>query len=161
MKKKIISHTLLSLTLLLLSGCTEQSKTEFKGLTYGFKEPSNFPFEVNSVSTTIDAEQVDYLHQFVFHYRNNETTQQINYILSKVLEEPKANHVSKDGKKEYKLNNGILAFYEEDSTSQSLWWETKDGFLARYIYYIDGNTRNLDLYRLEIEALVDLANQVQ
>ncbi|MGG3799607.1 hypothetical protein [Metabacillus fastidiosus] len=104
------------------------------------------------------------MHQFVFHYRNKETTQQINYILSKVLKEPKDNEVLKDGKKEYKLNNGIAAFYEEDSKAQSLWWENEDGFLARYTYYInyiDGNTRDLGEYKLEIRELIDLANQVQ
>ncbi|MED4456117.1 hypothetical protein [Metabacillus fastidiosus] len=161
MKRKITFCMLLSLTFLLLSACKSENKPEFNRLMYDFKEPTSFPFEVNDVATTIDIAQVDYMHQFVFHYRNKETTQQINYILSKVLEEPKDNEVLKDGKKEYRLNNGVAVFYEEDSTSQSLWWKNEDGFLARYIYYIDGNTRDLGEYKLEIRELVDLANQVQ
>ncbi|MGG3889726.1 hypothetical protein [Metabacillus fastidiosus] len=120
MKRKITFCMLLSLTFLLLSACKSENKPEFNDLMYEFKEPESFPFEVNDVATTIDIAQVDYMHQFVFHYRNKETTQQINYILSKVLKEPKDNEVLKDGKKEYKLNNGVAAFYEEDSKSQSL-----------------------------------------
>jgi hypothetical protein len=132
---------------------------ELQPIMYEFKEPTKFPFEVNDVSTNIDLEVPEYLHQFIFHYRNSKTTQQINYILSKVLEEPEK--TPKDNVTEYKLKNGVLAYYEEDQTSQSLWWETENGFLARFVYFTNGNTTELGDYKLEIEELVELANEVQ
>jgi hypothetical protein len=143
-----------------LSGCINISKDEeLQPIMYEFKEPTKFPFEVNDVSTNIDLEVPEYLHQFIFHYRNSKTTQQINYILSKVLEEPEK--APKDNVTEYKLINGVLAYYEEDQTSQSLWWETENGFLARFVYFTNGNTTELGDYKLEIEELVELANEVQ
>jgi hypothetical protein len=110
-----------------LSGCINITKDEeLQPIMYEFKEPTKFPFEVNDVSTNIDLEVPEYLHQFIFHYRNSKTTQQINYILSKILEEPKK--APKDNVTEYKLKNGVLAYYEEDQTSQSLWWENGERF---------------------------------
>jgi hypothetical protein len=145
---------------LYLSGCINNSKdVELQPIMYEFKEPTKFPFEVNDVSTNIDLEVPEYLHQFIFHYRNTKTTQQINYILSKVLEEPEK--VPNDNVTEYKLKNGVLAYYEEGQTSQSLWWETEKGFLARFVYFTNGNTTELGDYKLEIEELVELANEVQ
>lgn len=43
---------------------------------------------MDEVSTGIDIEGPQYLHQFIFIYRNKKTTQEIAYILSKVLKEP-------------------------------------------------------------------------
>jgi hypothetical protein len=142
-----------------LNACSMNSEQKVEPIMYEFKEPTQFPFEVNDVSTDIDLEVPDYLHQFIFHYRNTETTQQINYILSKVLEKPEK--VPNDNVTEYKLKNGVLAYYEEDETSQSLWWETEDGFLARYIYFTNGNTTELGDYKLAIDELINLANEVQ
>ena len=77
---------------------------------------------------------------------------------------PSDNKISEDKKseyKEYKLKNGLSAYYEEDSTSQTLWWEREDGFLARFVYFINVNDMALDEYQIEAEELVQLANQVQ
>jgi len=142
-----------------LTACNKNPEQKVEPIMYNFKEPAQFPFEVNDVSTRIDLETPDSLHQFIFQYHNTETTQQINYILSKILENPEK--VSRDNRTEYTLTNGVLAFYEEDETSQSLWWETEDGFLARYIYYTNGNTTELGDYKLELDALLSLANEVQ
>ena len=142
-----------------LNACNHDSEQKVEPIRYEFKEPTQFPFEVNDVSTNIDLEAPDFLHQFIFHYRNIETTQQINYILSKVLEKPE--NAPNDNMTEYVLKNGVLAFYGEDETYQSLWWETEDGFLARYIYFINGNTTELGEYKLEVDELIKLANEVQ
>ncbi|NME07125.1 hypothetical protein [Psychrobacillus sp. BL-248-WT-3] len=157
MKIKLL--ILLCSAFVFLNACNQNPELKVDTIRYEFKEPTQFPFEVNDVSTNIDLEAPDFLHQFIFHYRNIETTQQINYILSKVLEKPEK--VSNDNMTEYKLENGVLAFYEEGETSQSLWWETEDGFLARYIYFINGNTTELGEYKLEIDELIKLANEVQ
>lgn len=101
-----------------------------------------------------------YLHQFVYHYLNQATTQQINYILSKVPSEPEKYELTKETEV-YKLENGLPVYYEEDSTSQSLWWEREDGFLARYVYFVNGNSSELVVYKLKVDDLVNLANQVQ
>jgi hypothetical protein len=166
MNKKIIIYSLLCLILLLLSACSEENNNSMdevinNEIDYSFKEPINFPFTVTDIDTTIDIGPIDYLHQFVFHYRNDESTQQINYILSKIITEPKDNEVSIDEKTEYKLENGLSVYYEEDSTSQSLWWENDDGFLARFVYYINRHQSELGKYKLEVKELLELANQVQ
>ncbi|WLD94489.1 hypothetical protein [Alkalihalobacillus sp. AL-G] len=162
MKSKYI---LCFVVFVLLSACNETSnndvKQNIKSIQYEFKEPTNFPFEVNDVSTSIDIGPVDYLHQFIFYYRNKESTQQIKYILSKILNEPKENDFSREDKTEYKLKNGISAYYEENERNQSIWWKNDDGTVGRFVYYINGNSRDLGEYKLEAEELVELANQVQ
>lgn len=150
--------------LLLLSGCISDNKVDYqnnnKAIQYSFKEPRSFPFIVNEVSTDIDIEDPKYLHQFVFHYRNNKSNQEIRYILSKVLDKPEKID-SKKGLKKFKLKNGLIAFYEEDATTQTIWWEKEDGFLARITYGINGNTIELKENKLMPEAFVNLANEVQ
>jgi hypothetical protein len=163
MRKKL-GCCILLLVIMLMSACSGVNNDEINNdvsILYNFKEPTTFPFEVNEVSSEIDIQNRDYLHQFIFHYYNEETTQQIRYIVSKVLDEPEDNKVSESLGTEYKLENGLPAYYEEDSTSQSLWWENEDGFLARYVYYVDGNQSELGGYKLEVYELLDLANQVQ
>lgn len=145
----------------LISGCSGNSATleRNKSMLYDFNEPFKFPFEVNEVRTEIAIDNPDALQQFVFHYKNNQTTQEIRYILSKVIEQPEK--VSGQDKQIVKLVNGKQAFYDEDETSQSIWWEGENGFLARFIYYINGNIEHLDDNKLEISELIELANQVQ
>ena len=157
MKIKLL--LLLCFAFVFLNACNQDPEQKVAPIRYEFKEPTQFPFEINDVSTSIDLEAPDFLHQFIFYYRNTETTQQIKYILSKVLEKPE--NAPNDNMTEYKLENGVLAFYEEDETSQALWWETEDGFLARYIYFINGNTSELGEYKLEVDELIKLANEVQ
>ncbi|KRE70837.1 hypothetical protein [Paenibacillus sp. Soil750] len=157
---KNISFAIL-LVFLLMCGCSGNSAlTErSKSMIYDFKEPFRFPFEVNEVRTEIAIDNPDVLQQFVFHYKNNQTTQEIRYILSKVIDQPEK--VSEKGKQIVKLENGKQAFYEIDETSQSIWWEGKNGFLARFVYDINGNSEQLDDNKLEVSKLLDLANQVQ
>ncbi|WP_138420917.1 hypothetical protein [Aquibacillus sediminis] len=162
--KNNISHVLLFITILLLSACNspnDEVENKIGPIMYEFQEPTKFPFEVNDVSTEIDIQNPDYLHQFIFYYYNEETTQQVKYILSKELEEPKDNEVSIYNKTEFTLTNGKSAYYEENTTSQSLWWESENGFLARFVYFTNGNRSELGEYKLEAEELVELANQVQ
>ena len=161
MNKRILIFTILCIVFSIVSACGVNTDT--KHIAYNFKEPSKFPFEVDEVTTEIDIKDVDNWYQFIFYYRNTETTQQLDYILSKV-NVPSDNKISEDEKseyKEYKLENGLPAYYEEDSTSQALWWEREDGFLARFVYFINVNDIALDEYKLEAEELVQLANQVQ
>ena len=161
MHKRILIFTLLCFVFSIVSACSDNTDT--KQIALNFKEPSKFPFEVDEVATEIDIKDVDNWYQFIFYYRNTETTQQINYILSKV-NIPSDNKISKDEKskyKEYQLANGLPAYYEEDSTSRILWWEREDGFLARFVYFINGNTIALGENKLEVEELIQLANQVQ
>ena len=161
MNKRILIFTILCIVFSIVSACGVNTDTKY--IAYNFKEPSKFPFEVDEVTTEIDIKDVDNWYQFIFYYRNTETTQQLNYILSKV-NVPSDNKISEDEKseyKEYKLENGLPAYYEEDSTSQALWWEREDGFLTRFVYFINVNDIALDEYKLEAEELVQLANQVQ
>jgi hypothetical protein len=37
----------------------------------------------------------------------------------------------------------------------------ENDFLARFVYFTNGNTTELGDYKLEIEELVELANEVQ
>lgn len=147
--------------LFLISGCSgDSSQVKDRSMIYDFNEPYRFPFEVNQVSTEIAIDNPDALQQFIFHYKNKQTTQEIRYILSKVIDQPEK--ISQQGKQVFKLKNGILAYYEEDETSQLIWWEGDNGFLARFVYYIDGNMEQLDeKNNLKVSDLVDLANQVQ
>ncbi|MGP4072038.1 hypothetical protein ACTWQB_05735 [Piscibacillus sp. B03] len=161
MKNRVkITFVLMSLCFLLLGACNNQNtKGEVDSIHYNFKEPISFPFEVNEISSEIDIQRVDYLHQFIFTYYNSKSTQQINYILSKVLDETE--DVDTEGKIEVNLDNGKVAYYEESSTSQKLWWKREDGFIARFIYFIDKNTSPLGEFKLEKDEPIKLANQVQ
>ncbi|MET3209548.1 UNVERIFIED_CONTAM: hypothetical protein ABIC26_002495 [Paenibacillus sp. PvR008] len=58
------------------------------------------------------------------------------------------------------LENGRQAYYHEE-TSQSLWWESENGFLARFVYYIQDNSVNLDDKKLDKNELIKLADRVQ
>jgi hypothetical protein len=162
MKNKSYTYILIIVVVLLLSACsTDKAEVNTSPKRYNFKEPNSFPFEITEVSTEIDMEVPDHLHQVIFNYSNEDTTQQIKYIVSKVIEEPGDNKVSESFGTKYTLENGLLAYYEEDSTSQSLWWENEDGFLARYVYFVNGNTSELGDYKLEVSNLLEIANQVQ
>ncbi|WP_147287391.1 hypothetical protein [Exiguobacterium aurantiacum] len=97
----------------------------------------------------------------MFHYVNEETTQELSYIVDKVIDEPNdVADLSLYGE-QYILADETSAFFDEtESTSQALWWQNKDGFTARIIYYIDGNTVELDdESRLSVQQLINLANQ--
>ncbi|ULO05539.1 hypothetical protein H1230_20980 [Paenibacillus sp. 19GGS1-52] len=103
--------------LILMSGCSGSHQTE-KGITtmlYNFKEPSKFPFEVNEVHTEVSVDNIDVLQQFVFHYKNKQTTHEIRYILSKVMDKPE--ELSEVGIPTLELVNGKPAYYEEDESS--------------------------------------------
>ncbi|MDQ0092077.1 hypothetical protein J2T12_005521 [Paenibacillus anaericanus] len=145
----------------LISGCSSSNPTEerSKSMLYDFNEPYRFPFEVNEVRTEIAIDNPDVLQQYIFHYKNKQTTQELRYILSKVIDEPEK--ISLQGKQPIELENGKQAYYEEDETSQSIWWESEKGFLARFVYYINGNLNQLNNYKLDESDLIDLANQVQ
>ncbi|MFE8701543.1 hypothetical protein ACFYKX_13140 [Cytobacillus sp. FJAT-54145] len=152
---------LLGFILLLLSACSSEEK-QLEPIAYEFKEPTTFPFEVNEAFSEIDLEVPDHLHQFIYYYRNTETSQELKYILSKVLDEEQPSELEDIVKdmSEYKLDNGITVYYGENDTAQELWWE-QDGFMARFIYFIKGNTDQLGEYKLEVEEFLKLANQVQ
>lgn len=79
--------------------------------------------------------------------------------MSKVIDEPEK--ISEQGKEPFELEYGKQAYYEEDETSQSIWWESENGFLARFVYYMNGNLDKLGKYNLDESDLIDLANQVQ
>jgi hypothetical protein len=150
----------LFILIFIMSGCSGSNadNNRSKSINYDFKEPFRFPFEVNDVRTEVEV-YPDSLHQFIFHYKNKETTQEVKYILSIVIDEHET--VSEQNKQVVNLENGKLAFYEEDETTQSIWWEGEDGFLARFVYYINGNSTPLNDIKLEISELIELANQVQ
>ena len=145
----------------LISGCSGGTHidTRSKSMLYEFTEPFRFPFEVNDVRTEIAIENPDLLQQYVFHYKNKQTKQEIKYILSKVIDKPE--EISKQGKQLVKLKNGEQAYYEEDETSQLIWWDGENGFLARFVYYINGNREQLGSNKLAQSDLIDLINQVQ
>ncbi|EDL65307.1 hypothetical protein BSG1_10063 [Bacillus sp. SG-1] len=149
------------ISVLLLSACGDKSEVDNVPAIYEFKEPNDFPFEITEVSTEIDLEVPNHLHQFIFYYSNEDTSQQLKYIVSKVLEEPEDNKATKDLGTEYTLENGLPAYYDERPGKQSLWWENADGFLARYVYFANDNTSEFGDNKLEVEDLLDLANQVQ
>lgn len=157
---KNISFTFIVL-IFLISGCSSSNPTDerSKSMLYDFNEPFRYPFEVNEVRTEIAIDNPDVLQQYVFHYKNKQTKQEIRYILSKVIDKPEK--VSEQGKEPFELKNGKQAYYEEDETSQSIWWESENGFLARFVYYINGNLDELGSYKLDVSDLIDLASQVQ
>jgi hypothetical protein len=147
--------------LILITGCSVVNQTEerSKSILYNFNEPFRFPFEVNEVYTEIAIDNPEVLQQFIFHYKNKQTTQEIRFILSKDIEKPEK--VSEQGKEPIELKNGKQAYYDEDETTQSIWWESENGFLARFSYYINGNLDQLGTYKLDESDLIDLVNQVQ
>ncbi len=129
-----------------------------QSITYDFNEPVSFPFEVNEVRTEVEIIN-SVMQQVVFHYKNKQSTQEIRYILSKVIDKPQK--LSDIGTPTVELNNGKQAYYEESETIQSIWWEEKNGFLARYVYYINGNMSNLSDFKLKKSDFIELVNQVQ
>jgi len=143
---------------ILISGCSGTNPTKQKSIPmlYNFNEPFKFPFDVNEVRTEIAIDNPDVLQQFIFYYKNKQTSQEIKYILSKVIDKPE--QVSVQGKLLLELKNGKQAYYNEDETSQAIWWESENGFLARLIYY--GNVK-LNNNKLDESVLIDLANQIQ
>lgn len=143
---------------ILISGCSGGTQID-RSMRYDFTEPYKFPFEVNDVRTEIAIDNPDYLQQYVFHYKNKQTKQEINYILSKVIGNPE--EASKQSSHPVNLKNGKQAYYKEDDTSQLIFWDSENGFLARFVYYIDGNTERLGSNKLSQSDLIDLINQVQ
>ncbi|NIK22437.1 hypothetical protein [Paenibacillus lupini] len=146
----------------LISGCSveKQSEDSTHSILYDFQEPTSFPFEVNDVRTEIAIDNVDTLHQFVFHYKNKQTTQEIKYVLSKVIDESETASYVK-GMKPLEVINGKQTYYEEDDSSQSIWWENEKGFVARYVYYINGSQEPLGMNTLTESELIELVKQVQ
>ncbi|KRF06545.1 hypothetical protein ASG89_19000 [Paenibacillus sp. Soil766] len=157
---KKISFAVLIL-LFLICGCSgnNDSREKSKQMNYDFKEPVTFPFEVNAIHTEIAIDNPDVLQQFIFHYKNIQTTQELKYILSKVIDQPEK--VSEVNKQTVHLENGKQAFYEVGESSQSIWWESENGFLARFVYYINGNKNQLGDLKIDVSELIKLANQVQ
>lgn len=150
----------LCLLLLFLNGCSNNNPQPIiEPIIYEFKEPTKFPFEINDVSTNISMPMPNHIHQFGFNYRNKETMQQISYVLSKTLkgahpEIPRSATVTNS------LDNGVTTYYEETATFQRLYWKMEDGFEARITYYINKDTTELGDYKLKIEDLINLANEV-
>lgn len=159
--RKLYFITLIALVLL-VGGCSGGYWADkgTKTMIYDFKEPVTFPFAVDDIRTEVAVDQIDELQQFIFHYKNKQTTQEIRYILSKVIDEPEK--LSGSRSPNLQLANGKEAYYQVDGTTQSIWWEGEDGFLARLVYYIDGNMQELnDHNMLEDSELIQLADQVQ
>lgn len=130
-------------------------------IEHTFEEPIAFPFEITRRYTEVDIQVPHDLHSFVFHYVNEEMSQELRYIVDKVVDEPDdIENISSYGD-QYVLADGTAAFFDEtESTSQGLWWINKNGFTARIIYYIDGNSVELDENtRLSVQQLINLANQ--
>lgn len=147
------------MVIILVSGCSSNQKEELnKSILFEFNEPFRFPFEINEVSTEVAMDNPDLLQQYVLHYKNKQTTQEIRYILSKVIDEPEK--ISEQIMKQVDLKNGKKAYYKEDETSQSIWWDGEDGFVSRFIYYINGNSEKLGSYKLDESDLIDLVDQV-
>ncbi|GLX65660.1 hypothetical protein [Paenibacillus glycanilyticus] len=126
-----------------MSGCSSNNQSEIinKPIQYDFSEPLQFPFEVNEAHSEIGIK--DGLHQFVYHYLNKETTQEIKYILSKVIDDEPYVFSEKEKMQPIDLKNGTHAYYKEDEYSQSIWWESENGFIARFVYYINGKSEAL------------------
>lgn len=163
MKMKWIIRTLgwLIVILALVELATDWPDPPNPSIEHAFEEPIAFPFEITRRYTEVDIQVPHYLHSFVFHYVNEETAQELRYIVDKVVDEPgDIEDISSYGD-QYVLADGTSAFYDEaESTSQGLWWINKNGFTARIIYYIDGNSVELDNEtRLPVQQLINLANQ--
>lgn len=140
---------------------TDRSDPPNPPIEHTFEEPIAFPFEITRRYSEIDIEKPHHMHQFVFNYVNEETAQELRYIVHKVVDEPdETEDISLYGD-QYVLADGTSAFYDEtESTSQGLWWINKDSFTARIISYIDGSSVELDdETRLPVQQLINLANQ--
>ena len=124
------------------------------------KEPHEFPFVVNEVSTDIDILTNRGFHEYTFRYKNKETVQELKYIVSKPTKEPQdfelPGFLTGDYKK-YTIENGRVVYYQEDSETQFLWWSGSDGTLVRLVY----SAEQVNNTRLDVEELLNLANQVQ
>ncbi|TYP74818.1 hypothetical protein [Paenibacillus methanolicus] len=138
----------------------EISEVVDRSMRYTFQEPYRFPFEVDEASSEVAIDNPDSLHQFIFRYGNKETGQQLSYIVSKLVDNPPT---PADGpnRERHQLKNGRAAYYEEDESSQGIWWQTEKGFTARIIYGIDGYQTPLGDRKLTLEELIDLAQQAQ
>ncbi|WP_177245819.1 hypothetical protein [Paenibacillus sp. BC26] len=145
-----------------ISGCSGVKQTDVRtnSMFYDFTEPSKFPFEVNEIHTEIE---IDNLRQFVFHYKNKQTVQELRYILSKVIIGEPDTLSDSEEMQSIQLENGILAYYNEDEDSQSIWWESENGFIARFVYYINanGHLEPLGENKLTQNELINLVNQVE
>ena len=130
-------------------------------IEHAFEEPIEFPFEITRRYTEIDIGVPHHLHQFIFHYMNEETNQELNYIVYKVVDEPADMEELSSYGDQYVLEDGTSAFFDEsESTSQVLRWQNRNGFTASLVYYIDGNSVELDdETRLPVQQLINLANQ--
>ncbi|WP_214833716.1 hypothetical protein [Exiguobacterium sp. s152] len=147
--------------LALVELATDRADQPNPPIEHAFEEPIAFPFEITRRYSEIDIAKPHHMHQFVFHYVNEETTQELRYIVHKVVDEPDDMEDISSYGDQYVLADGTSAFYDEaESTSQGLWWINKNGFTARIIYYIDGNSIELDdETRLPVQQLINLANQ--
>lgn len=113
-------------SIFLMSGCSNPTGERIINMNYSFNEPHLFPFEINEVRTEIAVDNPYVLQQYVFHYKNKQTLQEIRYILSKVMSAPEK--ISTQGKQRLELDNGKEAYYDEDETTQSIWWEGRTDF---------------------------------
>ncbi|MGE9213501.1 hypothetical protein [Exiguobacterium aurantiacum] len=91
-------------------------------IEHAFEEPIAFPFKITQRSTEVDIQVPHYLHSFVFRYVNEETAQELRYIVDKVVDEPEDMEDISSYGDQYVLADGTSAFYDEaESTSQGLW----------------------------------------
>ncbi|WP_445005728.1 hypothetical protein [Exiguobacterium alkaliphilum] len=151
----------LIVTLALVELATDRPDSSNLPIEHTFEEPIAFPFEITRRYTEVDIKVPHHFHVFVFHYVNEETAQELRYIVHKIVDKPEDMEDISSYGDQYILADGTSAFFDEtDATSQTLWWQNKDGFTARIIYYIDGNTVELDdESRLSVQQLINLANQ--
>lgn len=163
MKLKRIVRILgwLLVILALVELATDRPDSSNLPIEHTFEEPIAFPFEITRRYTEVDIKVPHHFHIFVFHYVNEETAQELRYIVHKIVDKPEDMEDISSYGDQYILADGTSAFFDEtDATSQALWWQNKDGFTARIIYYIDGNTVELDdESRLSVQQLINLANQ--
>ncbi|MDL5376302.1 hypothetical protein ACNOIU_02735 [Exiguobacterium mexicanum] len=124
MKMKWIVRALggLLVLLALVELATDRADQPNPPIEHAFEEPIAFPFEITRRYSEIDIAKPHHMHQFVFHYVNEETTQELRYIVHKVVDEPDdMEDISLYGD-QYVLADGTSAFYDEaESTSQGLW----------------------------------------
>ena len=124
------------------------------------KEPHEFPFVVDEVSTDINILKKQGFHEYVFRYKNKETAEELKYIVSKPTKEPQdfelPGFLTSDYEK-YTIENGGVVYYQENSETQRLWWNGSDETLVRFVYFTaQGNNT-----RLDVEELLNMATQVQ
>lgn len=95
------SYYVLLILIILISGCSGGNPDRNLTMNYDFAEPFRFPFEVNEVRTEVEMDDPYALQQYVFHYKNKQTTQEIKLILSKVFDDPE--NISEVGKSPFTL----------------------------------------------------------